>query len=47
MGYQLFEFENLEDCHKALIERFKEFFNVALKKHHQVSVAFSEVLFAH
>lgn len=31
MGYQLFEFENLEDCNKALIERFKEFFNAALK----------------
>ncbi|PDX42816.1 6-phosphogluconolactonase [Helicobacter pylori] len=41
MGYQLFEFENLEDCHKALTERFKEFFNTALKKHHQVSIAFS------
>lgn len=31
MGYQLFEFENLKDCHKALTERFKEFFNAALK----------------
>ncbi len=31
MGYQLFEFENLEDCHKALIDRFKEFFNNARK----------------
>ncbi|GAA8260536.1 6-phosphogluconolactonase [Helicobacter pylori] len=41
MGYQLFEFENLENCHKALTERFKEFFNTALKKHHQVSIAFS------
>ncbi len=41
MGYQLFEFESLKDCHKALIERFKEFFNTTLKKHHQVSIAFS------
>ncbi|WP_154506703.1 6-phosphogluconolactonase [Helicobacter pylori] len=41
MGYQLFEFENLENCHKALTERFEEFFNTALKKHHQVSIAFS------
>ncbi len=41
MGYQLFEFESLEDCHKALIERFKEFFNATLKKRHQVSIAFS------
>ncbi len=41
MGYQLFEFENLKDCHKALTERFKEFFNAALKKHYQVSIAFS------
>ncbi len=47
MCYQLFEFENLKDCHKALTERFKEFFNTALKKRHQVSIAFFWGPFAH
>ncbi|WP_104748081.1 6-phosphogluconolactonase [Helicobacter cetorum] len=41
MGYQLFEFESLESCHKALIENFKEFFNATLREHSEVAIAFS------